>query len=631
MTVDIERFLASDEVFALRFGRDDLPGLWSKRLRVPDGHRALVRDSGGEDRILEAGAETADVDKGVLVKTLLVFDVGSLGASKDELEFSARVGVELRAGDAPLDLRQLERELLREPEISRESAVAYFEPYVREALRFFIAQRPGVELATADLRQALEDHLREELKKALFETGLVLADVLHPAFDSDAWEAKRRASAHANAQAEAIEHEREILEMRKQLDRRALLADIELRDEADRTRKERRLAQYEQIRTKLGDDDLKALVMMLDDDKQRATLIRELIDKDLTPEQRAGVKVSDMEARVEERLVELQQRLAQLTGEELSARETDPITRRVLCVVGKRVLAFDPKTNLHPEVPKEVYETEDGGLGYLRSVRSEVIDSEDYLLLGAQRGVYRINGAIRHEYPFPCDPEGKGGANAVAHFDGRLFATHSEVGLVEWPSEPGRPGRVLIADRLRGAGSVRGATVVDGHLYFSVGAEVYSLDVATGSETPVRFKGSDDSITAFLVHRNELVAGNKNGRIYRWSLDDPNSPEAFNVLKKNPIFMLRHTQIAGQGFYVIGSKEFTVSVAEPRKDLFREYQAREEVRWVDGAGDYIVGVSRSGYKVFCWDALRQTEPKLTIRVSDKVQDLFLQKTLPAKA
>ena len=127
------------------------------------------------------------------------------------------------------------------------------------------------------------------------------------------------------------------------------------------------------------------------------------------------------------------------------------------------------------------------------------------------------------------------------------------------------------------------------------------------------------------------MAGNRAGKIYRWAIDDPNSPEAFSVMKKNPIFMLRHAQIAGQGFFIIGSKDYTVTAAEPRKDLYREYQAREEVRWVDAAADFVFGVSRSGYKVCCWDAHRQTEPKLTIRVSDKVQDLFVVKMLPHKA
>lgn len=631
MTVDIERFAASEDAFAVRFGRDDLPGLLVKRLQVPAGALALVQGAAGEPRLLEAGAETGDVTSGLLVRDRLAFELTlDAGRSKDDHGVAVTLGLELRPRRSLIDLGQLQQELLSNGVADRAAVVAYFEPFVRDAVRFFVSEREVAALVTRDQRAALDVHLREQLKKALFESGLELIDVVHPRLSSESFDAQRRAQAEAAAQAEALARERELVQLKRQVDMDALLADIEVRDEADRARRERRLARFEELRARMGDDDRKALIMMLDDDKQRAALIRELISQEMSPEQRAKLELGEMEARVEQRLAELQTKLAQLTGGELRPGAGDPITRRVLAVVGKRVLAFDPKTNLHPEVPKEVYDTDEGGLGYLRSVRNERIDGEDWLLVGAQRGAYRINGRIRHDYRFPGDPQGKGGVNAVAYFDGRVYATHSEVGLVEWQLDGGG-ARQLCAEELRGAGSVRGALVVDGRLYFSAAAEVLAIDLATGNERPTRYRGSDDSITSFTVVDGEVVAGNRAGKTYRWRLDDPGSPEAMGVLKQNPIYMLRPARIAGQRFFVIGSKDFTVTAAEPRKDLFREYQAREEVRWVDASGDFVFGVSRSGYKLFAWDVLRQTEPRLTIRVSDKVQDLFVVEMDPPRA
>ncbi len=631
MPVDIERFSTSEDSFAAKFARDDLPGLLSKRLHVPEGTLALVKDDAGEARVLEAGAETGDVVSGLLVRDRLSFELTvEAGRSEDGHPFTVGLGLELKTRRSAIDLGQLEQELLVDGRATRGAVVEYFLPFVRDAVRFFVSERQADALVARDQRSDLDTHLQQQLNKPLFETGLELIDVLHPTFSSPSFEERRTAAAEASARAEALERERELQQLKRQLDMDALLGEIEVRDEADRARRERRLARFEELRARMGDDDRKALIMMLDDDKQRATLIRELIAQDMSPEQRAKLELSDMEARVEERLGELQQKLAHLTGAGLAAGGADPITRRVLAVVGKRVLAFDPKTNLHPEVPKEVYDTEEGGLGYLRSVRSERIDGEDWLLVGAQRGAYRINGQVRHEYRFPDDPQGKGGVNAVAYFDGRVYATHSEVGLVEW-SLDGSGARRLCEEELRGAGSVRGAVVVGGRLFFSAGAEVLAVDLATGNERPVRYRGADDSITAFTVTEDEVVAGSRGGKTYRWHHDDPGSPEAMGVLKQNPIFMLRHARIAGQRYYVIGSKDFTVTAAEPRKDLFREYQAREEVRWVDAAGDFVFGVSRSGYKLFCWEVLRQIEPKLTIRVSDKVQDLFVVEMDPPRA
>ena len=59
--------------------------------------------------------------------------------------------------------------------------------------------------------------------------------------------------------------------------------------------------------------------------------------------------------------------------------------------------------------------------------------------------------------------------------------------------------------------------------------------------------------------------------------------------------------------------------------------AREEVRWVDAASDYVYGVSRAGYKVFVWHPRKQAEPSLTIRVADKIQDIWVVRERAAKA
>ena len=627
--MDLDRFVDDPDALAVRVERSDLPGLLKKRLTVPKGCVALVTKSDGVDVLMTAGEEEADLESALLVKESCDIELSCpAGRSSDGLELTFSVGFTLNPRPALIDLGQLRRNVLAgENSAPRGALAAFYTPYLETTARAYCSVRETAVLVERLPSDEIEGHLREQLKKALFESGCVLASIRHPRFTSDDYERRRKQELEHQERERALKQEQELVELRKQVDMQAVLAGLEVQDEADRTRKEKRLARYEELRGKMGDDHVKALILLLDDDQQRAKLIRELINKDLTPEQRAAMQVSEMESKVEERLREMQQRLAQLTGAKLEHHANDPITRRVLAVVGKRVLSFDPKTNLHPEVPKEVYDTEEGNLGYLRSARWETIDGEGYLLAGAQRGIYAIGPEGIRAFPFPKAPEGKGGANSVAYFDGRLYATHSELGLCEWPLAGGE-GRILCEEESRAASATRGVVIVAGVLYFSAGADVFALDVAHGEERPRRFKGSDDSITSFVVVGQELIAGNRSGRIYAWDLDDPGSAHAFDVVKKNPIYMLRHTQLAGTGFYVIGSKDFTVTLAEPRKNLFRNYQAREEVRWVDAASDYVAGVSRSGYKIFCWDTHHQSQPKLTIRVSDKVQDLFVVRMLP---
>lgn len=634
--IDIARFVGSKDQIALKVAYDRLPGLLRKKLDVPQDACALVRRANKSTRVVAAGEGESDFVDGVLVKkgTVTVELAMDKLLAEDGPDVSASVRVDLAPRATEVDLAQLEKELLGSREVlERKDVEAYFAPFVKEAVRLFCTKRKAEALVLEDQRTALEAHLKQELGKPCFESGLDLVQVVHPSFKSAAVEQAKLKDSEAKLAAEALVKQKALDDLKAQLDKDALLKDLAARDELDAKRKDLRLKRYEDIKGKVGEDDLKALVMMLDDDEQRAALIRELIEKDMTPEQKGALKLSEMEQKLEGRLKELQLKLASFTGEGLATDDQDPVTRRVLAVIGKRVLAFDPSTNLHPEVPKEVYDTEDGKLGYLRSVRGQKLATADAIVAGAQRGVYRIENDKRTEYVFPTEPEGKGGANAVAYFDGRLFATHSELGLVEWPLEGGGKGRFLCKEETVGQSSTRGALLgPDGRLYFSTGNDVYALDVATGADRPVKFKGSDDSITSFCLVQKQLVAGNKNGRIYCWDLDDPGSPREFPVKKSNPIYMIRPARIAGQQFYVIGSKDYTVTAAAPDKDVYREYHAREEVRWVDAAADFVTGVSRSGYKVFCWETRKQSEPTLTIRVSDKVQDLFVVRERPkAKA
>jgi hypothetical protein len=637
--LDITRFVAANDQVALRVSYDRLPGLLRKRLDVPQDTVALLRKADKSVRMIAAGGSEADFVEGVLVKraTLgLVFELAGL-LSEEGHDVSVSVRLDLSPRPNEVDLAQLEKELLAGKDaLSKADVEGYFTPFLREAVRLYCTKRTSAALTTDDQRAPLEAHLKQELQKPCFEAGLELTQVLHPTFKSAALSAIKQKGVEKAIEAESLVKDRQLQDLKGQLDKESLLKDLAARDELDGKRKEMRLKRYEEIRGKMGEDDMKALVMMLDDEDQRAALIKELIEKDMTPEQRGALKVSEMEQKIEARLKEMQLKLAALTGGELATDSEDPVTRRIHCVIGKRVLAFDPSTNLHPEVPKEVYDTETGGLGYLRSVRVQKLQGAEHetVFAGAQRGIYRIEGDKRTEYTFPIEPEGKGGANAVSYFDGRLYGTHSELGLVEWPLEGGeKKGRFLCKDATAGQSSTRGAMVgPDGRLYFSAGNDVFALDIATGADKPVRFKGSEDSITSFCLARKELIAGNKNGRIYRWDLDDPGSPDEFPVKKANPIYMIRPARIAGQHFYVIGSKDYTVTAAAPDKDLFREYHAREEIRWVDGAADFVTGISRAGYKVFCWDVRKQSEPTLTIRVSDKVQDIFIVKERPkAKA
>lgn len=628
MSVDISAFMQEDSSLAMKFDSKDLPGLLSKELTVPEGAVALIRQD-RDDRCLHPNSSVSGSFSALLVKTHtlnLKFEVPQL-RSEDDIAIKVSVSIKIQARGVELDLLQLRSSLMAKTNhLSQDDIRAHFTPSIEHSLKLFCGRRDAETLTREDQRIGVYQHLRQDLQKTLLETGFDLKDVRNPLFESQQFDELRQKKVEERIREESLVNEKRLEILRKELDKEVLLKDIEAQDEIERRKKAARIERYEEIRGRMGEDDLKAMVMLLDDDNKRAKLIQELIEKDMSPEQKGQIKLSEIEDRLESRLREYQQQMAALTGAVIEAKSSDPVTKRILAVVGKRVLSFDPSTNLHPEVPKEVYDTGEGKLGYLRSARHQLHKGQDMLLVGAQRGIYQIVGEDQNEFVFPTEPVGKGGANSIAYFDERLFASHSELGIIEWAEGKRTSGSKVYEGATSDQSSSRGVTVgLDGRVYFSSGSQIHAFDLLTNSRNSV-FKGSRDSITAFHITKSKLVAGNKSGQILEWDLNDPNSPRESPVKKKNPIYMLRSCSIAGQEYLIIGSKDYTVTLAAPEKELYREYHAREEVRWVDGAGDFIVGVSRSGYKIFVWDVQKQGEPKLTIRVSDKVQDLFVIKT-----
>jgi hypothetical protein len=628
MSADIQAFMEASESIAMKFDSKELPGLLSKELVVPSGAVALINQD-RKDKCLQEKGKAQGSFSAIVVKTKnlkLSFEISGL-KSEDDIKFRVSLAVVIQARTVELDLLQLRTSLISSRKTLLQSDIhSYFKPAIETALKLFCVSRPAQNLTKDDQRIAVYQHLRQDLQKTLLETGFDLKDVRHPNFESQQYDSLRQQKIEGKAKEEALVNEKRLEMLRKELDKEVILKDLEAQGEIERRKKAVRVEHYEEIRERMGEDDLKAMVMLLDDDNKRAALIKELIEKDMSPEQRGNIKLGEIEGRLETRLREFQSQMASLTGAVLEAQANDPVTKRILAVVGKRVLSFDPSTNLHPEVPKEVYDTSNGQLGYLRSVRHQLHNGKDLIMIGAQRGVYKLLDGEQSEYLFPNCPEGKGGANSVSCFDERLFASHSELGIVEWKDSEPDSGETVYNNATSDQSSSRGVTIgLDGRLYFSAGSLIYAFDLLSSSKNAI-FKGSRDSVTAFHLTKNKLIAGNKSGQILEWDLSDPNSPRESPVKKKNPIYMLRSTRIAGQEYLIIGSKDYTVTLASPDKDLYREYHAKEQVRWVDGAGDFIIGVSRSGYKIFAWDVQKQSEPCLTIRVSDKVQDLFVIKT-----
>jgi hypothetical protein len=311
-------------------------------------------------------------------------------------------------------------------------------------------------------------------------------------------------------------------------------------------------------------------------------------------------------------------------------------THRLLAVVGKEVLAFDPTSNLRRDAPREIYDFKHGGLGYVRSARTAVTERGRVLLCGAQYGIYVVgegeNAATARELRLPGKPRGQGGVNAASSFDGFVYGSHSEAGVCQWDLDGIQRPQALFPEVTSRYDSTRGVTVSDrGRLFFAAGPNIYAHDLVRPDRPLVVFRGTDESITAFVKTRDEVFAGTRRGRVLRWSVEDPGSPRALHVRKANPIFMLRTAELYGDAHLLIGAKEHGLTAVSLEDGRSLDYRSPDQIRWVDGASDHLYGVTRGGYAIHVWEAGRIEEPAFTLQAPERIQDLFVDKHALATA
>ena len=194
-TIDVAGFAAAAEAVALRIDSQRLPGLLQKRLVVPRGSVACLRDDGGREAMYRAGAEASGRFGGVLAKEgefAVPFEVGGL-STRQGMAVTAGVEVVLRVPPRSIELRELLDTLLRDRDRLDASDVrAYLLPSVRLSLSLHVAQRGAEDLAGEDPRPALEASLRQQLKAPCFVAGLELLECRHPSFECAEYDKERR-------------------------------------------------------------------------------------------------------------------------------------------------------------------------------------------------------------------------------------------------------------------------------------------------------------------------------------------------------------------------------------------------------------------------------------------------------
>ncbi|MFN0056875.1 MAG: hypothetical protein ACKVX7_00330 [Planctomycetota bacterium] len=285
-------------------------------------------------------------------------------------------------------------------------------------------------------------------------------------------------------------------------------------------------------------------------------------------------------------------------------------------------------------------------LGYLRSVVVQGTGDEVKVLVGAQAGVaiYRPRGSLWTCYRFSTPARGKGGANRVALWDGRVYASHSELGLVSWPEEVSRPeegghlSQPFAADRIVPGRPTRGVqALATGGLCVAHGNSVFAVDRTAGGEPRLTVLGEfAEGITALNSTPTGLAVGTREGRVFLRGQSGAWRSAALRIA--GPVYCLAGMQTHGatgeNDGWVVGARQPEVTVLGAEGELRARYQAAHPIRWVGSGQQGVLAVDRFGLHLLLWRWDSCAAPVRRVRVPDQIQSLAVEyaaRTLHAEA
>jgi hypothetical protein len=296
-------------------------------------------------------------------------------------------------------------------------------------------------------------------------------------------------------------------------------------------------------------------------------------------------------------------------------------TKLLLLASGKSIVTFSPYSR-EPASPEEVYLLPDK-MGFARSARVLRNKGKQVIAAGAQRGVYLVWLDTGESQKFFVKTKGRprGGFNSVALAGSSVYASHSEMGLLQWNGEE-EHGQPVFTDITRANKYTRGVCVHMGTVYFASGSCVYAFEPGT-SKTKTVYRNGGAPVTALHVAGDSIFVGNQEGEVLHWALSYPDRPARVLLRRQGTIYSVGKMLTEQGRFILIGARDYSVTAFNPMTGTVRQYMSPDLLRWVDGAGDFVFASSYSGHRVFAWDISRASRHIYSIPVDEMAQDIYV--------
>lgn len=469
MSRDVMKRLGDSTLVAVSVPLGEWPRRFMGGVPIPDAWMGLVEKRDGKRWCTAAG----DEPRGGEDDTLTLVRNRPIVVPIDVREGPAACG-NLVGGTADVlvrwqmrddELAALRRALLSGPDLTLQRlADAVADGGGRAAMQAFIRARTAADLVEGDSREALLSHLRAQLKKLCFETGMSIETVTSLQLGSSTL--ARRAAVERDTA-----HEIERIRARELVEHAAAAAT------------QKRLGELGGVLEKLQNAAARG-----SDNMQWHELLPAL-----SPTERG-------------RLLESLWRIT-------------PDRHRTVAVVAA---AGDECVWLDPAAPESIFRRLKlpPDLGGVRSVAFD--RARQWLLVGAAVGVWAIradSGEVAGRFSVPGATQSRTGFNSAVIAGDRLYATHSQLGCWSWALVDGEAACVL-APESGVPKTIRSACVAaDGRVLMATDDAVQAYSPATGAIEVV--VTADDVIHCLATHEHEVFAGVADGKLLRFDLRQP--------------------------------------------------------------------------------------------------------------
>lgn len=289
---------------------------------------------------------------------------------------------------------------------------------------------------------------------------------------------------------------------------------------------------------------------------------------------------------------------------------------QIAAVSGQELLLFSPDDLTRPGQRISLPDS----LGPLRSVSVDDLSLEARLVMvGARLGVHLVDYAAGEvvdslsasELDVGLDL--RGGVNAAAMGEHRVYATHSELGLLAWPRGMfSPPVEKMLPEVTAGADTVRCARFAEGYLWFSVDEEIWAQPDDGSSAKPTLYPGARERVSALTVAGGVLYAGTVCGQVLAWDVGDPDTARPVRGASGNPVESLAVLDNGAVDHLLIADRENALQAMVVEDSYTRRYESGNvPVRRAAVADDLFVAMNDNRDRLFAW---RPNDPAKPVSV-----------------